>query len=1196
MGSPNFATMDGNEAAARVAYQLNEVIAIYPITPASPMGEYADAWSAQGKTNLWGLVPKVQELQSEGGAAGTVHGSLQAGALTTTFTASQGLLLMYPNMFKIAGELTPAVFHIAARSVATHALSIFGDHSDVMAVRSAGWGQLFANSVQEVMDFALLSQAISLRTRVPFLHVFDGFRTSHEISKIELLESSVLEALIDSDAVHAHRERALTPDSPQLRGTAQNPDVFFQSREAGNPFWELVPQVTIEVMEEFAQLTGRVYRPFDYVGAEDAERVLVMMGSGVGAAEEAIHSMVAQGEKVGLVKVRLFRPFSPVHLLKVLPESVTSISVLDRTKEPGAAGEPLFQDVVSVIAEAVTREGLFQGSMPTIVGGRYGLGSKEFTPAMAQAVLENLKQDKPKTSFSVGIHDDVSHRSLDVDVAFRTESDETIRAMFWGLGSDGTVSANKNTIKIIGESTDLYAQGYFVYDSKKSGARTISHLRFGPHPIQSTYLIDQANFVGIHQFGFLEKYPVLREAAHGAKVLLNSPFSPEEVWDQIPHALQEEIIKKDLQLYVIDAYSVAEKAGLRGRINTVMQVGFFSIMEVIPANEAMEKIKAAIQKTYSKRGRVVVQRNWAAVDQTLEALHVVPVPKEATSTLALPPVVSENAPPFVQSWTSRLMAGEGDLLPVSAMPVDGTFPTGTTQWEKRNLAREIPVWDADLCIQCGKCVAICPHAVIRGKRCDTELLNDAPEGFLSAPARWKGHKDEAFTLQVAVEDCTGCQLCVEICPARDKSQIGRKALGMEPQAPLLEKGKQDWDFFLSLPEHHRSDEDMNTSKVKDVQLLTPLFEFSGACAGCGETPYLKLLSQLTGDRSLIANATGCSSIYGGNLPTTPWAKDANGRGPSWSNSLFEDNAEFGLGMRLAVNKRQDYAIRLLQTLSGHLPESLVEGLLSASQETDAAIEEQRERVAALRSKLEPLCNSGGEQQNLCRDLFQLADALVRKSVWLVGGDGWAYDIGFGGLDHAMASGENVNILVLDTEVYSNTGGQSSKATPRAAVAKFAAAGKTVPKKDLCMVGVNYGNVYVARVAMGANEGQTLKAFLEAESYEGPSLIVAYSPCIAHGIDMSKGVEQQKKAVDSGYWPLFRFDPRRVEQGLNPMQLDCKGPKIPLRDYVYGEMRYRILQQVDPDSAKVLLAAAQKDVEDQWDRYRQLAEPCSPTTS
>lgn len=1192
MTKPQFATMDGNEAAARIAYQLNEVIAIYPITPASPMGEYADAWSAKEQPNLWGLVPKVQELQSEGGAAGAVHGALQAGALTTTFTASQGLLLMYPNMFKIAGELTPAVFHIAARSVATHALSIFGDHSDVMAVRSAGWGQLFACSVQEVMDFALLSQAISLRARVPFLHVFDGFRTSHEINKIETLDKSVLQALVDADAVQAHRFRALTPDRPKLRGTAQNPDVFFQSKEAGNPFWDKIPQIASEVMEEFASLTGRSYKPFDYVGASDAEHIIVMMGSGVGAAEETVRTLTAQGEKVGLVKVRLYRPFSAEFLMRALPETVKTIAVLDRTKEPGAAGEPLFQDVLSVVSHAVHQDQHWGGRMPKIVGGRYGLGSKEFTPSMVKGVLENLQQETSKTNFTVGIQDDVTHRSLAYDPAFRTEAEGTVRAMFWGLGSDGTVGANKNTIKIIGENTDLYAQGYFVYDSKKSGARTISHLRFGPNPIQSTYLIEQADFVGIHQFGFLEKYPVLREAAPGAKVLLNSPLSADEVWDKLPRAIQDEIVTKNLELYVIDAYAVAAEAGLRGRINTVMQVGFFDIMEVIPSDLAIAKIKEAIQKTYSKRGRVVVQRNWAAVDSTTSQIFKVNVPKEATSSLALPPVVTDSAPDFVQNWTARLIAGEGDSLPVSAMPVDGTFPTATTQWEKRNLAREVPLWDPDLCIQCGKCVAICPHSVIRGKRCSEEHFSNAPEGFLTAPARWKGHKEEKYTLQVAAEDCTGCRLCVEICPARDKSQINRKALEMVEQAPRREKGKVDWEFFLSLPEHQRHEEDMNLSKIKDVQLLTPLFEFSGACAGCGETPYLKLLSQLTGDRSLIANATGCSSIYGGNLPTTPWSQDPNGRGPSWSNSLFEDNAEFGLGMRLAVNTQRTYAEHLLTSLRGDLPKELVDSLLQADQSTDAGIEEQRERVVELRKVLKSFCETESNIQLHCKDLHQLADSLVRKSVWLVGGDGWAYDIGFGGLDHAMASGENVNILVLDTEVYSNTGGQSSKATPRAAVAKFAAAGKNVPKKDLCMVGVNYGNVYVARIALGANEAQTLKAFMEAESFDGPSLIVAYSPCIAHGIDMAKGVEQQKKAVDSGYWPLFRYDPRRADQGLNPMQLDSKGPKIPLSDYVYGEMRYRILKQVAPEAAKQLLAAAQEDVKIQWERYKQLAEASS----
>lgn len=1190
MENQKFATMDGNEAVATVAYQLNEVVAIYPITPASTMGELADAWAAEGKTNLWGQVPKVQELQSEGGAAGTVHGSLQAGALTTTFTASQGLLLMYPNMFRIAGEMTSTVFHIAARALATHALSIFGDHSDVMSVRAAGWGMLFANSVQEAMDFALLAQVITLQTRVPFLHVMDGFRTSHEVNKIEVLSQDVMREILEPDTILAHRERALTPDHAKIRGTAQNPDVFFQSRERINSYIDRVPEIVSQVMEKFGKLTGRHYLPFDYVGAANADRVLVMMGSGCGAAEEAVHALVNGREKVGLIKVRLFRPFSVARLLDVLPSTVKKIAVLDRTKEPGTVGEPLFQDVISGLVHACQSERTFHGNCPEIVGGRYGLGSKEFTPAMVKAVFDELKQQSPKHSFTVGIHDDVTHRSLSFDPEFSTESEKTVRAMFWGLGADGTVSANKNSIKIIGEATDLYAQGYFVYDSKKSGARTISHLRFGPQPIQSTYLIDRADFVGIHQFGFLEKYPVLREAAHGAKVLLNSPYSAEEVWEHLPQVIQQEIIEKELSLYVIDAYSVADKAGLRGRINTVMQAAFFVIANVIDADLAIEKIKQAIEKTYGKRGRAIIQKNWDAVDQAQAGISLVHIPQTASSTLLASKVVSDDAPKFVKEWTARLIAGEGDLLPVSAMPVDGTFQSATTQWEKRNLAREVPVWVSDLCIQCGKCVAICPHAVIRAKRCHEDAFQHAPEGFAVAPAKWKEFREDKYTIQVSMEDCTGCQLCVEICPARDKSQVSRKALNMEPQAPILEQGKQHWDFFLQLPEHTRYEEGMHLNRVKDVQLLTPLFEFSGACAGCGETPYLKLLSQLTGDRSMIANATGCSSIYGGNLPTTPWAVNAQGRGPAWSNSLFEDNAEFGLGMRLAINKQQEYAQDLLRSLRSVLPEGLVQSLLEAQQATDAQIEEQRARVVLLRQAVQNLLAQEHEHEATLqlRDLLQLADALVRKTVWLVGGDGWAYDIGFGGLDHAMASGENVKILVLDTEVYSNTGGQSSKSTPRAAVAKFAAAGKNVPKKDLAMVGINYGHVYVARVAMGADEAQTLRAFLEAESYHGPSLILAYSPCIAHGIDMSKAVEQQRKAVESGYWPLLRYDPRLVAEGKNPMQLDSAPPKIALKDYVYGEMRYRILQQISPENASELLKAAEQDIKDQWQRYQQVA--------
>ena len=942
-------------------------------------------------------------------------------------------------------------------------------------------------------------------------------------------------------------------------------------------------------MDSFAELTGRRYRPFDYVGAADAERVIILMGSGCGAAEETVRALTQQGEKVGMVKVRLYRPFSTAWLMEVLPKSVQSIAVLDRTKEPGATGEPLFQDVISGLTLMIQSEPSSFPRLPVMIGGRFGLGSKEFNPSMIKGIFDELKNDNPRHSFTVGIVDDLTLHSLESDLSFSTESNDTTCALFWGLGSDGTVSANKNSIKIIGEATDLYVQGYFVYDSKKSGARTISHLRFGPEPIQSTYLIDKADIIGVHQFGFLEKYPVLKQARQGATVLLNSPFSAEDVWDELPLSIQEEIIGKELQLYVVDAYDVAKRAGLQGRINTVMQTAFFSVVDTIDTELAIEKIKQAIEKSYGKRGRVVVKRNWDAVDQTIAALFRVNIPREATATSTIPPMVSAEAPEHVQSWVARLLAGDGDALPVSAMSCDGTFESGTTQWEKRNLAREVPVWDTDLCIQCGKCVAICPHSVIRAKRCSEDALQQAPENFLSAPARWKEFKEERYTLQVAAEDCTGCRLCVEICPARDKSQLHRKALGMEEHAPLREQGRKHWDFFLQLPEHQRTEHAMHLNKIKDVQLLTPLFEFSGACAGCGETPYLKMLSQLLGDRAMIANATGCSSIYGGNLPTTPWTKDKHGRGPAWSNSLFEDNAEFGLGMRLALDKQNEYARKLVSQLSEHFSRELVEAILHADQSDDAGIEAQRERVLQLREEIEAGIQSELSIAPQLKDLKQLADTLVRKSVWLVGGDGWAYDIGFGGLDHALASGENIKILVLDTEVYSNTGGQASKSTPRAAVAKFAAAGKNVPKKDLCMVGVNYGQVYVARIAMGANETQSLKALLEAESYDGPALILAYSPCIAHGIDMSKSVDQQKKAVDSGYWPLFRYDPRRVAEGKNPMQLDSKAPKIPLADYVYGEMRYRILQQVDPDGAKRLLSAAEHDVKEQWRRYQQLAE-------
>jgi pyruvate-ferredoxin/flavodoxin oxidoreductase len=1201
-----YVTVDGNEAVAYVAHKINEVIAIYPITPSSPMGEFADLWSARQDTNIWGTVPLIQEMQSEGGAAGAVHGALQAGALTTTFTASQGLLLMLPNMYKIAGELTSTVFHIAARSVAAQALSIFGDHSDVMATRATGFAMLFANSVQEAQDFALISQASTLESRIPFLHIMDGFRTSHEVAKIERVLASDIRAMIDDDLVRAHRGRALTPDRPVVRGTAQNPDVFFQARETVTPYYLRVPSIVQGAMDKFAAIVGRSYHLFEYVGAEDAERVIVLMGSGAETAEETVRHLTDRGHKVGLVKVRLYRPFSVQHFLAVLPTTTRIITVLDRTKEPGSAGEPLYQDVVTAIAEGMTAGITPFDTHPKVTGGRYGLSSKEFNPAMVVALFDEMTKDQPKNHFTIGIEDDVSHTSLDFDPALDIEPEEVTRAVFWGLGSDGTVGANKNSIKIIGEETDFHAQGYFVYDSKKAGARTISHLRFGPEPIRSSYLIKEANFVAVHQFGFLERFDVLAEAKAGATLLLNTPYSAKKVWDHLPREVQEQIISKSLQLFTIDANRVAKEAGMVGRINTVMQTCFFAISGVLPQKEAIFKIKEAIRKTYSRRGEAVVRMNFAAVDSALTHLAKVEVPSRVSSKSTRREVVPSEAPEFVRDVTAPMMAGAGDELPVSALPADGTYPTGTTRWEKRNIATEIPVWDPEICIQCGKCVLVCPHAVIRAKISDSEALQQAPEGFLSSPARWKELDDKAYTLQVALEDCTGCALCVEVCPAKDKRQVGRKAINMEPQLEQLEDGKHHWDFFLKLAEYPRVDH-LKFNNVKNVQLLEPLFEFSGACAGCGETPYLKLLSQLYGDRTIIANATGCSSIYGGNLPTTPWTTNKQGLGPAWSNSLFEDNAEFGMGMRLTLDKQIEYARELLRRLSSDVHDDsltsdldsqqnleapvdahLAAELLSTDQSDEAGIATQRNRVETLKKQLHNL------KDPEAKNLYSLADVLVKKSVWIVGGDGWAYDIGFGGLDHVLASGKNVNILVLDTEVYSNTGGQASKATSLAAVAKFAAGGKKTPKKDLGMIASEYGNVYVAQVAMGANDTHTVKAFLEAESFDGPSLIIAYSHCIAHGINMSKGMEQQKLATASAYWPLYRFDPRRNQVGANPFQLDSRPPKIPFKDYALNENRYRMLLQTNPREAEALLAEAQTAIAARWRRYERLAQKNVPS--
>ena len=1167
-------TIDGNEAAAYVAYKTNEVIAIYPITPSSPMGESADAWSAADEKNIWGMKPLVREMQSEGGAAGVVHGSLQTGSLTTTFTASQGLLLMIPNMFKIAGELTSTVFHIAARTIATHGLSIFGDHSDVMAARSTGWAMLFANSVQEVMDFALISQASTLEGRVPFLHVFDGFRTSHEVMKITKLSDEEIMDMMDQDLVRQHRARALTPDRPVMRGTAQNPDVFFQSRERANSFYLRTPAIVEKAMERFAALTGRRYKLFEFVGDPDAERVLVMMGSGCEAAEETVHSLCKAGEKVGLLKVRLYRPFSLAHFIDALPASTKTITVLDRTKEPGGTGEPLYQDVVTALAEVKRNV--------RVVGGRYGLSSKEFTPAMVKGAFDELNKPEPKNHFSIGIDDDVTFTSIPFDPSFSTEPDDQIRATFWGLGADGTVSANKNSIKIIGEETSNYAQGYFVYDSKKAGAMTVSHLRFGPQPIKSTYLIQRSNFIAVHQFSFFSQYDVLQTALEGATLLINSPYSESEVWDHLPADIQKTIIEKRLKVYSIDATGVARKSQLGNRINTIMQTCFFALSGVLPRDEAINKIKQFIRKTYGKRGEPVVRQNFAAVDAALAHLHQIAVPDTVSSNIELTSKVPVDAPDFVRNVTAEMIAGRGDLLPVSAFPEDGTYPVGTTRWEKRNIAQDVPVWEPDLCIECGKCVMVCPHSTIRAKVCSASDLSDAPPGFKSMPAKWREFPDKLYTIQVGVEDCTGCQLCVEVCPAKDKSNVSRKALNMRPQLPLRDSERVNWDYFLKLPDLHKNGL-IAFNSVKNVQLLQPLFEFSGACAGCGETPYIKLLTQLFGDRAIIANATGCSSIYGGNLPTTPYTKNSEGRGPAWSNSLFEDNAEFGLGMRLALDHQRTYAENLVQSLHNVIGESLANGLLTTDQSTNEGINIQRELVAALKSKISSIDKPG------TLDLLSLADSLVEKSVWIVGGDGWAYDIGYGGLDHVLASGQNVNILVLDTEVYSNTGGQASKATPLGAVAKFATGGKTNVKKDLGMTAIRYGDVYIAQVAMGANDTHTIKAFLEAEAHGGPSLIIAYSQCIAHGIDMAKGMRQQKLAVDSGYWPLYRYNPRLIEENKNPFQLDSSDPKILLQDYIYTEGRYRMLQQSEPAVAKFLLGQAQKAVTRRWQQYRQLAQ-------
>jgi pyruvate-ferredoxin/flavodoxin oxidoreductase len=1174
-------TIDGNEAAAYVAHKINEVIAIYPITPSSNMGEWADEYSAKGQKNIWGTIPSVTEMQSEGGASGAVHGALQSGALTTTFTASQGLLLMIPNMYKIAGELTSTVFHVSARTVATHALSIFGDHSDVMAVRQTGFGLLASNSIQEIMDFALIMQQATLEARIPFVHFFDGFRSSHEVMKIEQLTLDDMRAMIDEDLVIAHRERALNPEKPVLRGTAQNPDVFFQARETVNPFYEKAPEIVQKAMDKFAKIVGRQYHLFDYYGDPKAERIVVLMGSGAETAEEAVEYLTSKGEKVGIVKVHLYRPFSIKHLMEAFPKTTKAVAVLDRTKEPGSAGEPLYIDILSAFTEQMSEGTLPFANFPKVIGGRYGLSSKEFTPAMVKGVFDELEKDKPKNHFTVGINDDVTKFSLDYDHNFSTESDDVVRGMFFGLGADGTVGANKNSIKIIGEETKNYAQGYFVYDSKKSGSMTISHLRFGKKPIHSTYLITQANFVACHQMVFLEKVDVLKNAVKGATFLLNSPYDKDETWDKLPNKVQQQIIDKKLKFYVIDAYKVARETGMGVRINTIMQTCFFAISGVLPREEAIAKIKETIKKTYGKKGEQVVQMNFKAVDQTLANLFELKVPEKVTSKIELQATVPAEAPKFVQEVTAEIIAGRGDELPVSKFPIDGSFPTATTQWEKRNVAMDVPVWETDICIQCNKCANVCPHACIRPKAYDGKLLKNAPETFKSAKARGKEWPEGfMYTLQVAVEDCTGCELCVEVCPVKDKADTSRKAINMTPQIPIREQEKENWKFFLDLPDYDRTALKIDT--VKGSQFLRPLFEFSGACAGCGETPYVRLASQLFGDRMIIANATGCSSIYGGNLPTTPWAVDANGRGPAWSNSLFEDNAEFGMGFRLTIDKHNEQAKEMLRTMQNQIGPKLVDDIINAVQVDESDIALQRERVDQLKKKLDSIGTSEA------KFLKSIADYLVKKSVWIMGGDGWAYDIGYGGLDHVIASGKNVNILVLDTEVYSNTGGQMSKATPTGAVAKFAAGGKPLGKKDLGLLALSYGNVYVARVAIGASDVQTVKAFIEAERYDGPSIIIAYSHCIAHGYNLKYGMQQQKLAVDTGHWPLFRYNPDLFAEGKNPLQLDSKAPSAPLQDFMYNETRFKMVTKMNPTAAKEFLQKAQKLVSRNWKVYENMA--------
>jgi pyruvate-ferredoxin/flavodoxin oxidoreductase len=1179
--------IDGNHAAALIAHQTNEVIAIYPITPSSPMGELSDEWSSNGKKNLWGAIPEVIEMQSEGGAAGTVHGALQAGALTTTFTSSQGLLLMIPNMYKIAGELTPTVFHVAARSLAAQALSIFGDHSDVMAIRPTGFGMLSSNSVQEALDMALISQAATLESRIPIVHFFDGFRTSHEVSKIESIPHETVRAMIDDDLVQQHRDKGMSPDHPVIRGTSQNPDVYFQARETVNPYYRKMPGIVQSCMDRFAELSGRQYRLFEYVGAPDAEEIIILMGSGCEAAHETVDHLLAKGEKIGIIKVRLYRPFASETFLQTIPESVRRIAVLDRTKEPGADGEPLYKDIMTTLADRAMRNGT---PMPLVTAGRYGLSSKEFTPAMIKGVFDELKKEQPKHHFTVGIHDDVTFTNLEWDTSFVTDANENVtRCLFYGLGSDGTVSANKNSIKIIGEQTDLYTQGYFVYDSKKAGAVTVSHLRFGPAPIRSTYLIgdNEAEFVACHQPFFLERYDMLDKAAQNGVFLLNTRHGADAIWERLPLKVQQQIIEKNMRLYVIDAYKVAEESGMGRRINTVMQTCFFAISGILAKDEAIDKIKAAVEKTYGLKGRRIVERNFQAIDSALANLHEVSIPAETSSSAAQADSIPQRASEFVKSVTLELIAERGDQLPVSLLPDNGTWPLGTAALEKRNLALQIPVLDEKLCIHCGKCPFVCPHAAIRSKAFPADAASDAPESFKQVKIKGREFPENTHIVyQVAPEDCTGCGLCVEICPAKDKSQANRKALNMEPYTPQLrEQERINWDYFLKLPEFDRNQVKWRT--MKGSMLAQPLFEFSGACVGCGETPYIKLATQLFGDRMMIANATGCSSIYGGNLPTTPYTTNEDGRGPTWNNSLFEDNAEFGLGFRLAVDQHCEHAKILLQQLRDEpdhaLDQELVQQILDADQSDEVGIYEQRQRVAALVDALKKL------NSPQAHELLSLTDYLVKKSVWIIGGDGWAYDIGFGGLDHAMASGRDINILVLDTEVYSNTGGQASKATPLGAVAKFAASGKSAIKKDLAMIAMAYENVYVAHVAFGAKDMQTLRVFMEAEAYPGPSLIIAYSPCIAHGIDLKNNLKQQDLAIKSGHWQLFRFDPRRADEGKNPLQLDSKEPSIAFNEFADTEVRFSMLRRTHPEQAEEFMRKSGEQARARFDHYKQLAD-------